>query len=136
MQNLDINDGFRLAQIVNLIIIFLCLALPLAGVIVWISRNAPRPIREGGARFENRGTQVTDTFDLAAGTYKMTYRLAVMSEVDLIEVATGNRETLLVKLGSGSIAFTVEQAGRYALEVAPQDDESVWCIEISPLGLP
>jgi hypothetical protein len=87
-------------------------------------------------RFLNRGTQLTKAITLAPGDYKITYRFDSITKVDLIEQSIGERETLLIKSGTGTMAFSAENKGCYVFEIEPQAEDSAWLIEISPLGLP
>lgn len=86
-------------------------------------------------QFLNNGTCLTKAAQFKAGTYKLACKLETLTKVDLVEPSTSNRETLLIKSGMGATSFTVA-AGRYAFDIAPQDNASAWLIEISPLGLP
>lgn len=124
--------GFVLAIGVGLVLALIFMWMSRAGL--GVERSFKR--RDAPICFKNQGTHLTNAVNLSTGAYKVLYTFDTITKVDLIELSTGDHETLLIKSGSGSMSFTIEQQGRYAFEVDPQDDSAAWIIEISPLGLP
>lgn len=88
--------------------------------------------------FRDYGNQITTAVVLQAGTYKLQYQfpVGVAVKIDLINLVDGDSETLIIRSGIGSQVFRILDAGRYAFQVEPVDEQSEWSFEISPLGLP
>ncbi len=143
MLDSTINQGFLLAQIINVVILIVILTAVIGTVIYFLRRSraatAPKvDFEHQPVRLQDSGNQLTAPLRLAAGTHKLMYWLPAdtLVKVDLIDVDRGNSETILMKKGTGSQAFSLEHSGRYAFQVAPADDSASWVLEISPLGLP
>jgi hypothetical protein len=138
----EINSGFLFAQLVNFVVIALCLTVPLVFTVMLIRGrfrlSDDRKLKRGGEpiTFENRGTQVMPPVQLLPGAYQVTYTFESVTRVDVIDTSSGERETLLIKSGTGSVVFSVEHEGRYTFEVEPQDEAVSWRMAVSPLGLP
>jgi hypothetical protein len=88
-------------------------------------------------RFQGVGAQTTRPFRLESGDYKVRYRFpeGVMVKVELLSADGVSEETLVLKAGAGEAAFSAD-AGRYLLDIDPQDEDVAWKLEITRLGLP
>jgi hypothetical protein len=88
--------------------------------------------------FQGVGAQTTRTVKLEAGDYRVRYLFPdnVLVKVELLGADDGDGEVIVLKSGSGEAAFSIGAAGRYLLDVDPQDEEAEWTLEISRLGLP
>jgi hypothetical protein len=81
--------------------------------------------------FSRKGTYASDAMRLEAGVYKIEYQFPETSlvKVDLISAADGETETIALKTGSGSLAFTVRAPGRFIVQVEPVDEAADWSFE-------
>jgi len=82
-------------------------------------------------RMSNKGTFASDALKLETGVYKFEYQFPESSsvKVDLISATDGDTETIALKSGSGSVAFTVHQPGKYVVQVEPVDEAANWSFE-------
>jgi len=87
--------------------------------------------------FIGRGTVTTSPFRLDADSYKMRYVFPtdVKVKVDLLSMADGETETLLLASGGGVKGFQVTARGDYCFHVEA-DDSTTWEIEFMRLALP
>lgn len=103
-----------------------------------LRENRPH-LKRGGAElvFRGRGAGVTQAVFMEAGAYRLSCQFTggAAVKIDLIAVDSGERETLLVKSGSGTLAFTLD-GGLYVFDVDPADHRSAWNLQVGPLGLP
>jgi hypothetical protein len=97
------------------------------GEIVGIGERARgKPVKLSG-----QGTHASDALGLESGVYRIAYRFPpeVLIAVKLIAVDDAAEHTVLVKRGEGSHTFSVDTAGRYVVQVEPQDDHAGWELE-------
>jgi hypothetical protein len=99
--------------------------------------SATRPHYPETRRFSGRGTTTLEAPELIAAQYRLDYAFpdAVLVKIELVEVATGSSELILLKSGSGVEGFVVETTGRYLFEVEPPDETADWSFSIKPVGL-
>jgi hypothetical protein len=97
------------------------------GEIVRIGERARgKPVTLSG-----QGAHASDALELDSGVYRIAYRFPpeVLIAVKLIAVDDAEEHAVLVKRGEGSHTFSVETAGRYVVQVEPQDDHARWEVE-------
>jgi hypothetical protein len=88
-------------------------------------------------QFQGVGAQTTRPFRLESSDYKISFRFpeSVLVKVGLLSTDGVSEETVVLKSGAGEAAFSAD-AGRYLLDIDPQDEDATWKLEITSLGLP
>lgn len=138
------NESSSLAQLAELALIVLTGIVIMSALGVYGLRGfqarRPRPSRYPDIeplRFQGRGTMTINADDLLASAYRIDYSFPdeALVKVELIERATGNRDVILIKSGSGVEGFDVPQAGHYLLQVEPLAEAVGWKCQIRPVGL-
>jgi hypothetical protein len=88
--------------------------------------------------FAGEGADTTSPTYLKSGDYKCLYTFpeGVLVKVDLLRVADGERETLVLASGAGAAGFMLERGGRHLFDIQPAHEDAEWEIEITRLGLP
>jgi hypothetical protein len=94
-----------------------------------VERDVPR-------HFAGKGTWSSKPLGLSPGDYRLRYDFSsgMPVRVGLVSSLDGEDETLLIKSGNGVEGFTVEQDGRYVLQVQPADEQLQWTIEFQHLS--
>lgn len=101
-------------------------------------RYGPQTEPDDSIYYEGVGAETTRPFRLRAGRYKLAYAFpeSALVKVDLLHTASGERETLALKSGTGASEFEVAESGRCRLVIEPADADAEWEVEITPLMLP
>ncbi|MBZ0303086.1 MAG: hypothetical protein K8J31_25290 [Anaerolineae bacterium] len=87
-------------------------------------------------RFQGTGEARLEAERLIESTYRIDYQFPGDSliKVELIQCATGDSTTILLKRGKGVDSFVVNRAGRHLLRVEPLREDVAWKFEIRPVG--
>lgn len=91
--------------------------------------------KQGLIAFAGESEFTTESFTLAAGHYKLTYRFpaGVLTRVELASHDGTDHETLVIAQGEGQSGFETA-AGRYFCVIEPAENDTSWEIEITPLA--
>src|SRR4051812_45711369 len=77
-------------------------------------------------QLSGRGTKLSDSLQLAAGTYRIDYQFDALTRLALVD-ANGD-ETLFIRRDSGTERFQILETGRYRLLIEPNDDGAAWAL--------
>lgn len=136
------NDSSTLSQLAELALVAIVgLVLFTALGIFAAHRTYTYPRRRSRYRhpplyFAGHGTGNVEAESLIESTYRIDYQFSGdgLVKIELIETASGNSDTILLKSGSGTAGFRVQHAGHHRLHIAPLQEDTSWELSIQPVG--
>jgi hypothetical protein len=101
------------------------------------SNSRPHEHYPAAQRFQGQGSGTAEAQVLIAAQYRIDFQFPdeVLVKLELIEADTGNSDLILLKSGSGTDGFVVENAGRFLFQVEAQNEDARWSFTIKPVGM-